>query len=158
MTKTGWEGRIFFILDFRSEPITEQNQERRSRQELGAETTREFLARLLSLACSTTFLIKPGPTCTGLVTFTSVAKEDNCSRIQSPASVIREVLQLRFSLQDDAKLAKKTNEYSASGILNETSDQSWHVNVWSPVCGTVWVGLGDVALLEDMCQWGWGLV
>lgn len=27
-------------------------------------------------------------------------------------------------------------------------------NIWSPVGDTVWVGLGNVAFLEEVCQWG----
>lgn len=30
-------------------------------------------------------------------------------------------------------------------------------NIWSAVDGTAWEGLGDVALLEELCHWGWAL-
>jgi hypothetical protein len=31
-----------------------------------------------------------------------------------------------------------------------------YLNAWSPVGGTVWEGLGDVALFEEICDWGAG--
>ena len=30
-----------------------------------------------------------------------------------------------------------------------------HLNDWLSVGGAVWEGLGDVALLEEVCHWGW---
>jgi hypothetical protein len=32
-----------------------------------------------------------------------------------------------------------------------------YLNVCSTVDGTVWEGLGGVALLEEVCLWGWAL-
>lgn len=29
------------------------------------------------------------------------------------------------------------------------------LNVWSLVGGTVWEGIGDVVLLEEICHWRW---
>lgn len=31
------------------------------------------------------------------------------------------------------------------------------LNIWSPVNGTIWEGLGGVALLEEVCFWGQAL-
>lgn len=32
-----------------------------------------------------------------------------------------------------------------------------YLTTWSPVGGMVWKGLGEVALLEEMCHWEWAL-
>lgn len=32
-----------------------------------------------------------------------------------------------------------------------------HLNIWFPVSGPVWVGLGGAALLEKVCDWGWSV-
>lgn len=32
---------------------------------------------------------------------------------------------------------------------------SSYVNAWSVVDGLFWEGIGDVALLEEGCHWGW---
>ena len=41
------------------------------------------------------------------------------------------------------------------GILNENgSHRLIYLNVWSPVGGPVWEGLGGVALLKEVCHWG----
>lgn len=29
------------------------------------------------------------------------------------------------------------------------------LNAWSPVSGTVWDRLGDMALVAEVCHWGW---
>lgn len=43
-----------------------------------------------------------------------------------------------------------------NGSLNENGLlRVRYLNAWSPVGGPVWVGLGSVALLEEVCQWGW---
>lgn len=40
--------------------------------------------------------------------------------------------------------------------LNVMSSRSiWHLSTWSPVCGTVWVGLGGVILLKRTGHRGW---
>ena len=53
-----------------------------------------------------------------------------------------------------------------SGGLNEKSTHTHtphtphslrHLSSWFPVCGTVWIGLGGVALLKKVCHWGWAL-
>jgi hypothetical protein len=33
-----------------------------------------------------------------------------------------------------------------------------YLNTCPPVGGTVWEGLGGVALLEEVCHWGWALM
>jgi len=39
--------------------------------------------------------------------------------------------------------------------LNKTFPVSLrHLNTWISVCGAVWGGLGDSALLEEVCYWG----
>lgn len=32
-----------------------------------------------------------------------------------------------------------------------------YIDTWFPVDGTIWEGLGGVALLEELCHWGWDL-
>lgn len=39
--------------------------------------------------------------------------------------------------------------------LNATSHSHGHVNIWSPVDGTVWGGSGGMVLLEELCHWRW---
>ena len=46
----------------------------------------------------------------------------------------------------------------ACDSLNENGPQRLlSLNTWPPVGGTVWEGLGHVALLEEVCQWGQAL-
>ena len=45
-----------------------------------------------------------------------------------------------------------------SGSLNENDPCSLiYLNAWLPVGRTIWEGLGGVALLEEVCHWGWAL-
>ena len=45
-----------------------------------------------------------------------------------------------------------------SGALNENGPCGLiYLNTQSPVSGTVWEGLGAVALLEEVSHWGWAL-
>ena len=44
------------------------------------------------------------------------------------------------------------------GGLNETGPHGVKcLNSWIPVGGTVWEGLGGVALFEEVCHWEWAL-
>lgn len=41
--------------------------------------------------------------------------------------------------------------------MKNASHSTGHLSTRSPVGGTVWGGLGDVALLEEVHHWGWTL-
>jgi hypothetical protein len=45
----------------------------------------------------------------------------------------------------------------STGSLNENGPMDSCVEIWPPYDGTVWEGLGGVALLEKACQWRWAL-
>ena len=42
---------------------------------------------------------------------------------------------------------------SHCGLNENDPHRLIYLNAWSPVGGTIWKGLGGVALLEKMCQW-----
>ena len=50
----------------------------------------------------------------------------------------------------------KQDRKQLAGSWNENGPIA-NLNAWPPVGGTVWEGLGGVALLEKMCHWGWAL-
>lgn len=54
----------------------------------------------------------------------------------------------------DSKNSTK-NLYRWRGGLN-LSDSHWFIyfNVWLAVGGSIWVGLGGMAFLKEVCQWG----
>lgn len=42
------------------------------------------------------------------------------------------------------------------GGLDETGPYKFiYLNTWSSAGRSVWEGLGSVAVLEEVCQWGW---
>jgi hypothetical protein len=41
--------------------------------------------------------------------------------------------------------------------MKSVSHRLRYLNRWSIVGGTVWGNLGDMALVEKLCQWGWDL-
>lgn len=54
----------------------------------------------------------------------------------------------------------KIQHYHASlgGSLNENDPHGlMYLIAWLPVGGAVWEGLGEVALLAEVCHWGWAL-
>jgi hypothetical protein len=48
---------------------------------------------------------------------------------------------------------------SRCGSLNENGIYKliYYLNTQSQVGGTIWEGLGSVAILEEVCPWGWAL-
>jgi hypothetical protein len=43
------------------------------------------------------------------------------------------------------------------GLSEDASLKFICLNAWASVSGTVWEGLGGVALLEEVCHWRWAL-
>ena len=49
-------------------------------------------------------------------------------------------------------------DFNRCGGLNENSPHRLiYLNTWSPVGRTVLEGLESMALLEEVCHWGWAL-
>ena len=47
--------------------------------------------------------------------------------------------------------------YAGAGLDVKSPCRFKYLNVWCPVGGTVWKGLGGMTLLEEVCHSGWGL-
>lgn len=50
----------------------------------------------------------------------------------------------RFSIRDT----------HCSGLSEKGTHRLIYLNTWSPVGRSVWEGLGHIALLEEVCDWG----
>lgn len=140
-----------FIWHFQVITTTEQNQERNLRQELEAE----IVKRQCLPAFSASFRVEPG---------THPAQEQwhpcQSSSKTVPHRCSRGLIWLgrffswgSFFKNMSSWQWKRTRRLSVEFWMS-CRPYSWHLNTLSPVCGTVWVGLGDVTLREDMYHWG----
>ena len=62
------------------------------------------------------------------------------------------LVRVSCSLHDTLSREKKSGQDTCGGLNENGPCRFIYLNAWFPVDGTVWEGLGGVALLEEVCH------